>query len=61
MGVRLSTSVVAVLCFLFVAFSDGSAPKGRKCVFFTFKRKRADAFLKFYILFHFLYDKQLIH
>lgn len=60
MGFRVPLFVVAVFSFLFVAFSDGAAPKGRKCVFFTFKRKRADEFFKFYISFYFLYDKQLI-
>lgn len=57
MGFRVPLFVVAVFSFLFVAFSDGAAPKGRKCVF---KRKRADEFFKFYISFYFLYDKQLI-
>lgn len=60
MGFRVPLFVVAVFSFLFVAFSDGAAPKGRKCVFFYLRRKRADEFFKFYILFHFLYDKQLI-
>lgn len=39
MGFRVPLFVVAVFSFLFVAFSDGAAPKGRKCVFFTLEEK----------------------
>lgn len=39
MGFRVPLFVVAVFSFLFVAFSDGAAPKGRKCVFLPLKEK----------------------
>lgn len=38
MGFRVPLFVVAVFSFLFVAFSDGAAPKGRKCVFFILEK-----------------------
>lgn len=38
MGFRVPLFVVAVFSFLFVAFSDGAAPKGRKCVFFFLEK-----------------------
>lgn len=38
MGFRVPLFVVAVFSFLFVVFSDGAAPKGRKCVFFILEK-----------------------
>lgn len=38
MGFRVPLFVVAIFSFLFVAFSDGAAPKGRKCVFFILEK-----------------------
>lgn len=38
MGFRVPLFVVAVFSFLFVGFSDGAAPKGRKCVFFILEK-----------------------
>lgn len=38
MGFRVPLFVVTVFSFLFVAFSDGAAPKGRKCVFFILEK-----------------------
>lgn len=38
MGFRVPLFVVAVFSFLFVAFSDGAAPIGRKCVFFILEK-----------------------
>lgn len=38
MGFRVPLFVVAVFSFLFVAFSDGAAPKGRKFVFFILEK-----------------------
>lgn len=38
MGFRVPLFVVAIFSFLFFAFSDGAAPKGRKCVFFILEK-----------------------
>lgn len=57
MGFRVPLFVVAVFSFLFVAFSDGAAPKGRKCVFFILEKGPMNSLNSTYYFISFMISK----